>query len=310
MTRLHTVFDTNVYIALGIEALGEICAREQNCEIQAFASIWPCLELLAHCADRSDPQYHRSLNTLQKVWRHAGYEGRDGPRVRMHEAGDNTLALGLFGRRVQERLLEHGFVAGLIREAISNDSAAFVEHNADALMAIAIRVASEETHFVRSLSDLVELVNTDGRAAFQDAIQSDDGLRLVAQTKITSLASTLGLSMDEDYLRAAVQRVIDAFPIPIYFLRDLLVDVINSNMNFEDSRNRNSTWDLKLAFHASAGGAVGGVPILLVTADSRTQRAAASAGQQLRVANLPEYQKLISDADALSDRAALLRRLA
>jgi hypothetical protein len=308
MTRLHTVFDTNVYIGLGIEALGEICAREQNCGVQAFASIWPCLEILAHCADRSDPQYQRSRNTLPKVWRHAGYEGRDGPRVRMHEAGDNTLAMGLFGRRMHERLLEHGFVAGLIRDAISKDSETFVERNADALSAIALRVASEETRFVRSLGDLVELIDAHGRADLQDAIQSDDGLRLVAQTKITSLASALGIFVDEDHLQVAVQRVINAFPIAIHFLRDLIVDVINSNMNFEESRNRNSTWDLKLAFHASAGGAVGGVPILLVTADSRTQRAAASAGQQFRVASLSEYQKLLSDAGALSDRVTLLRR--
>jgi len=107
-----------------------------------------------------------------------------------------------------------------------------------------------------------------------------------------------------------VERLISAFPIPIYFLRDLLVDLLNSDMDLAKSRSRNSVWDLKLTFHASEGAAVGGVPILLVSDDPRTRRAADSAGQQHRVASLVEYENIISDSDVLSSRVDQLRNTA
>jgi len=64
-------------------------------------------------------------------------------------------------------------------------------------------------------------------------------------------------------------------PSRMHFLQDLVEDVLNAkDMNFDKPRNRNSTWDLKLAFHASVGARLAGVPVLLVSADGRIHRAA------------------------------------
>ena len=92
----------------------------------------------------------------------------------------------------------------------------------------------------------------------------------------------------------------------MHFLRDLLADALTSNIDFSKNRNRNSAWDLKIAFHAAAGAAVQGVPVLLVSNDPRLRRAAGSAGLPHRVVSLEEYRHLLRQ-DGVADRVRLLR---
>jgi hypothetical protein len=171
-------------------------------------------------------------------------------------------------------------------------------------------VASEEKGFSASLNDLVALADKHGRAVFRDIVESPDGLRLVARTKVKTLAAGLSISLDESALEAATARLVEAFPIPFHFLRDLLSDLLHSQMDLDASRNRNSAWDLKLAFHACPEASVGGVPVLLVSNDPRIRRAAASAGTPYRVATREEYEHLLRDITEMSRRLELLSRTA
>ena len=70
----------------------------------------------------------------------------------------------------------------------------------------------------------------------------------------------------------------------------------------------NSAWDLKIAFHASRGASLSGVPVLLVSDDARLRQAARDAREALRVVAMADYTALLSDAGAIGERAVALRR--
>jgi hypothetical protein len=223
----------------------------------------------------------------------------------MHEDGESMLARGLFGRQLNERLPEHGLIAGLIGEAVL-DPDTLSARRVDELRAIAARVESEEAQFANFITSLTDCETAGHRASFRELLASDDGLRLIARTRVQTLASRLGLQLDASDLERHVDLVVSEFPVAIYFVRDFAVDTLNSQMSVTKG-NLNATWDLKIAFHASSGGAVGGVPILLVSDDPRLRRAAVSAAQPHRVATRQEYQRLLEDSEALATRVGLLR---
>ena len=217
------------------------------------------------------------------------------------------LARGLFQHHPEDRLLEHGFVAGLIREAVVSEPAAFATAKAAELAAVADRVRVEEVRFGRALADLRTSVATDAAHGVREALDSPDGLELIAKTRVRTLAAELGLKVSDEHVEWATGQVLTTFPIPVHFLRGLLIDLLACDPIPGEDWNRNSVWDLKIGFHASPGAAVGGVPILLVTEDGRLRRAARDAGQPSRVAGLAEYNALLDDRPAFADRVAALR---
>lgn len=306
MPDLHTVIDTNVYIGLGSDALASLAERERVRGVESLSSVWPCLELLAHCAATTDPAHRRALAALPRVWQHAGYESRDGPRVRMLEDADSMLARGLFGHQLQDRFLEHGFAAGLIRDAVVSEPETFASGKAAELAAVAERVREEEVRFGEALAQLRASANSDTAEGLREALRSQEGLELVARTRVQTLAMDLGLAVTDSRASWATRQVLTTFPIAVHFLRDVLVDLLACDTTPADDWNRNSVWDLKIAFHASPGASVAGVPVLLVTGDHRLLRAARGAGQPARVATPAEYSAMLDDRRAFADRVAAL----
>jgi hypothetical protein len=225
----------------------------------------------------------------------------------MQEDGETMLAKGLFGLIPEDRLFEHGFAGSLVREAVLRDKVEFVATNAEALTSVATRVRVEEERFVASVRKLAGSIDAGALEASVDALRSDEGLKLVAKTRVSTLALNRGVTPDPDGVEAAAIKVLSAFPVAIHFLRDFLTDFLTSDMNMEAPRNRNSTWDLKIAFHASSGAAVLGVPTLLVSEDPRLLRAASSAHQVYRVVQLADYRALLASPVALAARADMLR---
>ncbi len=217
------------------------------------------------------------------------------------------LVRGLFGRQIEDEFLEHGFVAGLIRDAVLAESWTFATARAAELAAVSARVQAGEARFGRSLANLRSSLSGDDVGGVLEALRSQDGLQVVARTRVLTLAAQLELNVDERLVASASDRVLASFPIAIHFLRDLLVDLLAANNLPGEDWNRNSVWDVKIAFHASPGAAVAGVPILLVTNDRRFRRAADAAGHAARVVSLSEYTALLDDPTALAERIAGLR---
>ena len=100
-SRLLVVFDTNVYIRVGEKRIDEMSAAEAQAGVLALASVWPSLELLARCGGADTARAQRAHSALRRIVAHAGYAGPDGFRVRVHEAGEFTLAKGLFGHSLE-----------------------------------------------------------------------------------------------------------------------------------------------------------------------------------------------------------------
>jgi hypothetical protein len=237
--------------------------------------------------------------------------------LRVFEDVESQLARGLFGKTVEERWLEYAAIADLVGFIATHDAPTPATAMKETLKEIATRVAQREMKFAGDLNSLIRVIEAaeaeqpqdtrpEVRAGFREFIFSEDGPRLIAKTRVTETARQLGVVSTANELEEYSRRVLRAFPTAIYFLRDLLADLIDSGLNVFLSRNSNSVWDLSLAFHASREASVDGVPVLLVSDDARIERAAAGAAQPEFVRTLLEYEFLLSSGE-IDDYAELLR---
>jgi hypothetical protein len=299
--QLVTVFDTNVYIGTSRDALHDIVDRESTAGVLGLASAWACLELLACCSSPDLGRRQRGHTALIKLATHVSHVDSNGPRFRLHEAGEFSLLRGLFGRNPNEPLLELGFVGNLAVEAVSMTLDEFRAAYATDLAAVAERVRLEEERFTTML--------TAGIARLIDGAQQAEvtplRLALIAAGLVQVLAEQNQVDLNRENSRRAVNLVVQNFPVALAFVHALLADA--STAGGAPGRG-NSAWDLKLAFHAAGGASLSGVPVVLVSDDGRLLRAAREANDPLRVMPISEYRSLLEDPDRVVQRSAALRR--
>lgn len=300
-TTLLVVFDTNVYRGLNDGELDRIRAAEVAAGVLALGTVWSCLETLSHLGAESPQARARALATLRRIWRHVGYKAEEGPRLRLHEAGEVALVRGLFGQTPDEPLLELAFVGDQVVSAITQRPGG--PSQGDHLSSIRRRVEAEERQF-ESLT--VERPPAPGAAKEALGAEGYHVPRLiVAAGLIQALAEKYSVALTDVDAGGAATRVSRAFPVAMQFLCDLIADAGSSGVT---PGGGNSAWDLKLAFHAGSGAAIAGVPVLLVTGDRRLLRAAQRAGHAQRVVRLEQYQALLVDPGRVSAYASELTR--
>lgn len=299
--RLVTVFDTNAYVGSSTESVRKLARQESEVGVVALASVWPCLELLARLGGSDAGRAARAHESLIRLWAHCGYRTPDGPRLRIQEAGEAMLSRGLFLRTPNEPLLEVGFVADLVAAAVDGGSGSVLESHREELAAVRQRVAHEEASMggVTVRGELAGPMSI----ALRTALSQPSALHIIAAGLIQALAEKLEINLEAVDTASAVHRVVTNFPVAMQFMRELILDGAGSG---RIPGGENSTWDLKLTFHASLGASLQGVPSLLVTDDKRIRRAARSIGQPYRVATLVEYQTLLCDDAMLRERVDTL----
>ncbi len=276
-------------------------AAEAQAGVLALASVWPSLELLARCGGADTARAQRAHSALRRIVAHAGYAGPDGFRVRVHEAGEFTLAKGLFGHSLEEPLLQAGFVSDLIVAAATHEPQAFCEtHSAD-LRTIAARVREEEERLERQAATGRRL---HPEASLPLGTPSGIDLAIVAAGLVQALAEEYGIPLDAANSNRAVNLVVQNFPVAMAFMFGLISD---SSPKGDLPGGGNSAWDLKIAFHASRGGSIAGIPAILVSDDKRLLRAAREGGDERRVMPLQTYHDILSKPDEVAQLAEELR---
>jgi hypothetical protein len=319
MTILYCVFDTNLYRELKQEQFAELQRLEATQAVTPIASLWPCKELLAHCADPTDKDYSRALAAVQKLWKHAGYESDGLKRLRMPEDGETQLARGLLGQPLEARRNETDAIAELVSWVGTRDTSREPSDVTQRLEAVALGVVERETKFALDLDAFAQTVRStesarpdsmspdEVRRDLREFIRGPEGLHLIAKLRVQETAVQVGVNLSAKDLEKHTQTVLKAFPTAMYFLRDLISDLLDSQFDMSRSRNRNSTWDLSLAFQASRAASIGGVPVLLVSGDKRIARAATAARDSEFVRTLADYERLLGSG-ALPAYANTLRR--
>jgi hypothetical protein len=300
--HLIVVFDTNAYISIGRAELDDIIASETSAGVMALVSVWSCLELLSRIASPNARKGDRALAALKKISAHAGYTSSDGPRIRVHEAGEFTLVRGLFGQEPDEPLLEIGFVADLVVAASHMPPDEFRAEHASELARIAERVAAEERR-IGGFPAASSAISAGSRRAPPGPTPLSLGI--IAAGLVQVLAEQYGVELDPVNSQRAVTLLTQNFPVALAFVYHLIADVSQES---GVPGGVNSAWDLKIAFHAARGAAIQGLPVVLVTDDGRLHRAAFETGDELRVVKLSNYRSLISDTAAIAERAEQLGR--
>jgi hypothetical protein len=183
---LVTVFDANVYLGVSPSRLSEISEREASAGVLALASVWTCLEPLAKCMSEDQGEAGRRFAALQKIVRHAGNIDGHGPRLRLHEAGEYSLARGLFGHSPNDPMLELGFVGNLtVAVAAVRSVVEAIEEHRDALQRVSDRVRTEEEGFIGMTAMAAERT---GQASFRDSQPTRRELAIVAAGLVQALA--------------------------------------------------------------------------------------------------------------------------
>jgi len=301
LPRLVTVFDTNAYLGLNREAVDSVVTKERTAGVVGLASVWPCLELLSRCSSLDPGRLQRGWAALQKVMVHTGYSTPGGLRLRVHEAGEFTLARGLFGRTPDDSLLEIGFVGDLMAAAGTKPLGVFQSEHAGELRAISERVRLEEQHFLAMASKGREV---GGATRIKQASPTQLDLALIAASMVQALAEKLGVELTPQNSERAVNLALGNFKVALSFMHGLISDQPTTE---GVPGGGNSAWDLKIAFHASCGASVLGVPVQVVSDDRRLLRAAREAREGDRIVPLNDYLSLLDTPGGIKERAETLR---
>jgi hypothetical protein len=217
----------------------------------------------------------------------------------MHEAGEFTLARGLFGLRVDEALLQVGIVGDLVAAAASLTIDEFrrgYSHDADF---IAEQVRLEENRFAHTVATALERY---GKLPLNPSPPTSLDLALTAAGLVQALAEQHEVKLEDQDSSLAVRKVVDSYAVALAFMFRLLSD---ASPRSGVPGQGNSTWDLKVAFHAGRP-LLSGLPTLLVSDDGRLLRAAREAKHPLRVIRVAEYEALLVDPAAVKERADAL----
>jgi hypothetical protein len=298
---LRVIFDTNAYISLSSTSLEEVTGWERKAGVLTFASVWPCLELVAGCGSASPSKRRRAHSAVRKLATHVSRETAAGYELRLHEAGEFTLLRELFDATPQEPLLEIHFVCRLVAAAALESLESFCNHYRTDLHAVSERVGREEQRFATRMA--VGLTGYGG-GRIRSAAMTPVELALNAAGLVQALAEQYDIELTPDTATRAVNVLVQNFPVALAFSWGLLMDYSPSS---GIPGGRISHWDLKVAFHASGGRALD-APALLVTDDERLLAAARNANDPMRVMRVSDYRALVSQPGEVQRRSDVLRR--
>ena len=183
----------------------------------------------------------------------------------------------------------------MIVAAATHECQAFCEtHSAD-LRTIAARVREEEERLERQAATGRRL---HPEASLPLGTPSGIDLAIVAAGLVQALAEEYGIPLDAANSNRAVNLVENS---SCYGLHVRLDFRLFSKGDLPGGGN--SAWDLKIAFHASRGGSIAGIPAILVSDDKRLLRAAREGGDERRVMPLQTYHDILSKPDEVAQLA-------
>jgi hypothetical protein len=271
MPTLHAVLDTNIYRQLRPETAQDLKERELSQGVKALIGFGPALELGAHLADETDPDFWLARRAFSAMWHHTWYD--DGARlvVPMLHDSDSQLAWGLFRQQLPHRKQEAEVFGWALGALASSGASKVPDELRPAFQAMRDRVAQREAKFGEDMMALVKLLdpeaigwhphslNREARADLLARIKEPWFIRGIASGRVAAAAELCNVSLSESETTTCVQMVLESFPTAMHFFRNLVKGMIESGVNFSLRQHANSAWDMALAFVASPDSSVDGV---------------------------------------------------
>jgi hypothetical protein len=311
------VFDTNAYRRIAPEAIEGLKQAERRCGIVACASAIVAIELLAHLADKADPEFGHCAGALRKMRAHTRlWDGRE--FIPFVGTARDALSQEWFG--VPDRTLYTltrglgGVIArvadgtpdadGSLRD-YCNQARTFVTDGENRYGTMLQEVVTA----VRGEALATGAVKHDGEIAkANSAFHREHGLQFAAEIIARNIAGRVGTHLEGDALARCAATVLEVMPVSAAFLRNELNRYSADGADPALPANRNGIWDLEHCGHAARQVTpvdcriLGCATPLLVTDDHRIRVAAGNVECKHLVMSLCDYQRALADGTFLGPR--------
>jgi hypothetical protein len=305
---LRVVFDTNAYRTLvhGLSvndaenAIGQLRSREELAGIQAVASPYVMLELLAHLADRNDLAYADCLSAVCALQRHCEVDPANGQLAILGDA-ESQLARSLYDVTLEDHQQTTQTLAWTCLSIQQNPTEGHLDSIRSHLIGIRDWMQQAKSNFVNDMKSFVvqgfDPSATDWRPLQHDAglrrtvlehLNSEDALRELAQIFVLKamLQAYGAVQPDPDFDRK-VDLVVGKFSSPLRLYREVAKRIVMSGCDLTKKNRANWLWDIQIAFTAGAAGhTVGGQVLQLITNDKDIIDAAHEANADGSVVSL------------------------
>jgi hypothetical protein len=302
---MFTVFDTNIYRGLSAERLATLQSFEAQQGVVALSAFWPVLELLAGISDQDVQEAKSGWSALKRLVEHTVRLEDGVHRAQVMENGDEQLARGLFKKSLPQRNLNHREIAVFIIGITKVGWDSLYPWQREVLEQVVLHVRDREARFAAMMEEMGRTVDvaaqgiaggpSEARKQLLELAKRKETLRLIASSRVVSLARELGLAAAQYDVEALTDQLLQAFPVPIILTQQLILQALASEVNWTANRRKNSVWDRDLAFHISRTATVDNLPVLLVTDDRDIRNAAELGGYGDFVETLEGYFRLLQE---------------
>lgn len=310
MPSRFVVFDTNAHRTIASEAIEGLKRAERRCGIVACASAIVAIELLAHLADKADPEFGHCAGALRKMRAHTRlWDGRE--FIPFVGTARDALSQEWFG--VPDRTLYTltrglGRVIARVADGAPDADGSLRDYGVRAKRFI----TAGEARYGTILKDLMAKMRDEalatgavkhhGEIAEKNrAFHREHGLQSAAEVIALAIAGRVERTLEGDALTRCAARVREVMPVSAAFLRNELSRYSADGADPTRPANRNGTWDFEHCGHAvpevisvDHGISWRATP-LLVTDDRRIHAAARDVKCDCVVMTLAKYKTALED---------------
>jgi len=283
---------------------------ERRRGIAQYADLWVMVELLAHLADATDPDYRRCRRAVQGiVHRCARQRGSPERRCGIVSDSESELARIVTGTPLSRNVLTSEVLAEASLVVATTPDGQPLTSIAPTLQDLASQVATKEAEFATDLQ-----ANRRNVMAAMEAQEADDGKRrairatarretersdmmrdMIALQLARSAYSMAELPLPELIVPRLIKELRRIFATGIEFYVQIIRKVMFDGLNVEAPRNKNLMWDHRIAYNI--GNTIPNCgPIWLVTNDPAFVEAATPVGYADRVLTVAAYRRWLERA--------------
>jgi hypothetical protein len=309
----QVIFDTNAYRYLVHEKewdqveriIKKLKDKERRNEIETLMSPIVARELLAHVADRSDPNFDKCLKAIKALYLHCGDENS----YRMIASPELLISTAFFNATIPSKVTTNEAIGQILFHLAKNPSPYVFRKFQRTLNLNREQVLSNEVNFAIAMWEFKMLCDPkapgwqifpndeQNRRRVLSEIRSDKvamdiamGYLLLTHSLLVESGQITPLSLQELYNRAT--SFLTLFPEPIALYRYVMESMVNSEFNIlEDSRG-NFVWDIHLMFNVG-NHSVAGSKLYFVTSDKAMIRTAVKENGKTTVFTFDEYMEYL-----------------
>lgn len=306
------IFDSNAYryLVTGKEygEIGKVVqklkAKEENNNIESLMSSIVAKELLAHVADKKDPNFQKCLNAVKALYLHSG----NSENFKMIASPELLIAKSFFKYKIKSKIQTNNAIGQLLFHMASDPSDHIFRKFQHNLNLNKKHVDETELDFATTMKEFVTSKNgnSDGWRIFPDdeikrrkvldEIRSEESSISIALGYLTVVIDLIRKenpllvnSITKDQLLEMGKTFTNIFKEPILLFKQVMENLVNSEFNILENSRANFVWDIHLMFNIGDNRLHDGSTLYFITSDKAMVRAATEGNGKLNVLTFDEY---------------------